>query len=584
MTSATAVSAKPSAVIYLRVSTKEQAQRGGEAEGFSIPAQREACLRKADALGVTVESEFIDAGESARSAHRPELQRMLKYLAEHPVSAVIVHKVDRLARNRADDVEINLAIQKAGARLVSVTENIDETPSGILMHGIMSSIAEFYSRNLATESRKGMLQKAKNGGTPGMAPFGYRNTRQLTDEGREIRTVVVDPDRAEQVRWIYQAYASGEWTMAQLRDEMAERSVTTLPKPGRPARPIAISHIEVMLKNRYYLGLVKFEDVWYPGKHEALITEELWHRVQEVRAGRVQSREKPRQHPHYLKGSIYCGQCGEQLGIEVVHNARGNEYRYFYCMGRQHRKNGCTLVAMPVYLVEEMIEDHWQGVIVPEEQLAKVRHLVMAYLDRILPRRDREVADAERAVITLERQRDQLLQAHYAGAVPLDQLKSEQDRIAVELGAARDVLNTKRLRRDQLDAAIERALELLANAGHHYQRAPGAIRRQLNQSLFERFWLADDHVIAADMTHLFRRLLDPDLEQELLNEAPADLEVPKATTGEVPAPKAVDFLRAIERPRGQLPWQRKNQRPEGAGSNELLLVAGTGFEPATSGL
>ncbi len=170
MSAAVAISPKPSAVIYLRVSTKEQAQRGGEAEGFSIPAQREACLRKADALGVTVEHEFIDAGESARSAHRPDLQRMLRYLTEHPVSAVIVHKVDRLARNRADDVEINLAIQKAGARLVSVTENIDETPSGILMHGIMSSIAEFYSRNLATESRKGMLQKAKNGGTPGMAP------------------------------------------------------------------------------------------------------------------------------------------------------------------------------------------------------------------------------------------------------------------------------------------------------------------------------------------------------------------------------------------------------------------------------
>lgn len=240
---------------------------------------------------------------------------------------------------------------------------------------------------------------------------------------------------------------------------------------------------------------------------------------------------------------------------------------------------------MPVYLVEEMIEDHWQGVVVPEEQLTKVRQLVMAYLDRILPRRDREVADAERAVTTLERQRDQLLQAHYAGAVPLDQLKSEQDRIAVELGAARDVLTTKRLRRDQLDAAVERALELLAHAGQHYRPAAGTIRRQLNQSLFERFWLADDHVIAADMTHLFRRLLDPDLEQELLKEAPADLEIVKdRPEPELPAPKAVDFLRAIERPRGQLPWQRKNQRPEDAGSNEILLVAGARLELATPGL
>jgi DNA invertase Pin-like site-specific DNA recombinase len=146
---------RPMAVIYLRVSTKDQAERGGEVEGFSIPAQRDACMRKAEALGATVVAEFVDAGESARSANRPELQKMLGFVSEHRVGFVIVHKVDRLARNRVDDVEINLQLQAAGAQLVSVSENIDETPSGMLLHGIMSSIAEFYSRNLATEAKKG---------------------------------------------------------------------------------------------------------------------------------------------------------------------------------------------------------------------------------------------------------------------------------------------------------------------------------------------------------------------------------------------------------------------------------------------
>jgi site-specific DNA recombinase len=127
------------AVIYLRVSTKEQAERGGMAEGFSIPAQREACTRKAAEVGLTVVAEFVDAGESARSAARPDLQRMLVYLAEHPVSAVIVHKIDRLARNRADDVQITLSIQNSGARLVSVTENIDDTPQGKLVHTISAA-------------------------------------------------------------------------------------------------------------------------------------------------------------------------------------------------------------------------------------------------------------------------------------------------------------------------------------------------------------------------------------------------------------------------------------------------------------
>src|ERR1039457_6195963 len=91
--------AQSQAVIYLRVSTKEQAEMGGEAEGYSIPAQREACLRKAAALGSIVADEFVDRGESAKSADRPELQRLLKFVNEQPVRFVIVHKVDRLARN-----------------------------------------------------------------------------------------------------------------------------------------------------------------------------------------------------------------------------------------------------------------------------------------------------------------------------------------------------------------------------------------------------------------------------------------------------------------------------------------------------
>src|SRR5680860_1294714 len=124
------------AALYLRVSTKEQAEMGGEVEGYSIPGQREACLRKAEALGAAVIAEFVDRGESAKSANRPELQRLLKFVQAESVDLLIVHKLDRLARSRADDVQINLELQQAGVQLVSCTESIDETPSGHLLHGI----------------------------------------------------------------------------------------------------------------------------------------------------------------------------------------------------------------------------------------------------------------------------------------------------------------------------------------------------------------------------------------------------------------------------------------------------------------
>lgn len=219
-------------VSYLRVSTKEQAEKGGQVEGFSIPAQREANQRKAQSLNTVIVAEFTDAGESARSAGRSDLQRMLRYLVVNPVDYVFVHKVDRLARNRVDDVEINLAIRKSGAMLVSAAENIDETPSGMLLHGIMSSIAEFYSRNLATEVHKGMSQKALMGGTPGKAPLGYRNVGRYTAEGREERTVEVDPDRGEFITWAFTAYATGDWTLRSMTNELETRGLTTRKTPS----------------------------------------------------------------------------------------------------------------------------------------------------------------------------------------------------------------------------------------------------------------------------------------------------------------------------------------------------------------
>ncbi|WP_257203348.1 recombinase family protein [Corynebacterium cystitidis] len=190
------------AVIYLRVSTSEQATKGGQAEGFSIPAQRAANKKKAQSMGAMVVKEFVERGVSGTSTNRPALKDMMRYLSEERdrIDYVIVHKLDRLARNRADDVAITNKFKEYGVRLVSTSENIDQSPGGMLMHGIMSSIAEFYSNNLANEVLKCMSQKAKDGGTPGKAPIGYTNVRHYSN-GVETRTVELDPERAPLVQW-----------------------------------------------------------------------------------------------------------------------------------------------------------------------------------------------------------------------------------------------------------------------------------------------------------------------------------------------------------------------------------------------
>ena len=221
------------AVIYLRVSTSAQAKRNREPEGYSIPAQREACMRKAASLDAEVVSEYVDRGESAKTADRPELRALMERVKhERDLDYVIVHKVDRLARNRYEDATISYTLKAAGIELVSVTENIDDTPFGRFMHVIVAANAEFYSANLTAEARKGLVQKAKTGGTPTRAPIGYLNVRKLI-EGREIRTVEIDPERAPHVQWGFTAYATGAYT---LQDALTDRGLLTRPTRAHPNR------------------------------------------------------------------------------------------------------------------------------------------------------------------------------------------------------------------------------------------------------------------------------------------------------------------------------------------------------------
>jgi len=123
-----------------------------------------------------------------------------------------------------------------------------------------------------------------------------------------------------------------------------------------------VSQVSSVLQNRYYVGTVTFSGVEYPGKHQALVSEALYDRVQEVRTGRITSGQKPRIHTHYLKGSVFCGQCSEPLSYEVSRGRMGTQYEYFYCVGRRRYENGCTFRATQSHLVEALVEDHWETV------------------------------------------------------------------------------------------------------------------------------------------------------------------------------------------------------------------------------
>jgi site-specific DNA recombinase len=500
------------AISYLRVSTKEQAQKGGQDEGFSIPAQRQANAHKAEAIGARIVAEFVDAGESAKSADRPELQRMIAYVKAHRVAYCIVHKIDRLARNRADDVSIHLALQAAGVTLVSATENIDETPSGMLLHGIMSTIAEFYSRNLATEVVKGLTQKAATGGTPSKAPVGYLNVHVRNEMGRVVRTVKIDPERAELVRWAFQAYATGNWTLSQLHDELEGRGLTIPATPKRPVKPISLSSLHRMLANPYYKGDIIYRGVKYAGAHEPLVPPEVWYQVQNVLMAHNTAGDRTQRHDHYLKGTLYCGSCGSRLAISNAKSRNGNIYPYFVCAGRHRKRTPCTRSAVLLDEAERLVADYYQhNIQIPAHTREQLRGMLGAEFDHLLASSEAELAELTSRRDQLEAEQTKPIHAYYADAIALPALKREQDRIADELEHVGSRIEIFHADYAEARAELEDSLNLLGDAAAIYQRGDDETRRLCNQAFFTKLYLDEDNTVRADLARPFGILLDTDM-------------------------------------------------------------------------
>jgi len=490
------------ALVYLRVSSESQADKDFDAEGFSIPAQRDACAREADKLGAEVADEYMDRGESAKTANRPALRAMLDRLRAGDIDYVIVHKVDRLARNRADDVEIVMAIRKAGAQLVSVTENIDETPSGLLLHGIMSSIAEFYSRNLAAEVVKGSTQKAKKGGTPYRAPIGYLHDRLMVD-GREVRTVVLDPERAPLIREAFTLYASGDYSLSELAALMEERGLRSRPTRKYPSRALLPKDFQALLRNIYYLGQVPYGGKVYEGRHEPLVDEATFEQVQELLSAKRISGERPWRHFHYLRGSIYCGECGRRL-IYSRTKGKGGLYEYFVCGGRQHGK--CKQRAHRVQAVEAAVEQHYAAKELTDKQCEGLRTAVVAHVESITELAAENIGQAERRLTRLDQQERKLLQAHYADQISEELFAEEQARIRRERVAAEKRIESLSIEHDAVLKTLGLALALTDDVQTAYVQAGPQERRLLNQGLFERLEIDSEEVVGDQDAEPFEQL------------------------------------------------------------------------------
>lgn len=410
---------------------------------------------------------------------------MLVYIREHSVDYVIVHKLDRLARSRADDIAITRAVHDAGSRLVSSTEGIDTTPNGVLQHGIMASIAEFYSRNLAQEVMKGMRQKVLQGGTPSRAPIGYLNVRRQSDDGREFRTVVIDPERAPHVAWAFEAYATGNWSVAQLVAALEKRGLRTRPTPSRPPAVPTVTSFHRVLTNPYYKGTVTMNGAQHTGSHEPLVSATTWDAVQRLLNAR-RNGERSRIHTHYLKSTIYCFNCHRRLLVHKARSKNGRIYDYFICSGRQTGTPKCTQRALPMAKVERRVEEAYSSIEISGLRRQQVEQSHRRRLTREADDREQRRAELGEQVDILASRQEKLLDLYYSDGIPREMLVREQKKLSQELAQ----IERERERAGEDVAYLVRRvsglLDLLEGAQVRYLAAPPEERKQMNNALLSR--------------------------------------------------------------------------------------------------
>jgi len=567
------------AVLYLRVSSKKQMDTAVDIDpdGNSIATQREVSTRKANQLGADVVHEFVEPGVSASTIEkRQAFQDMLSFLRENSeVRYVIVYARSRAFRNYIDAAITKRLLDKLDVKLVSAREDFGDGVYADMMEAVTDIFNDVQNKLSGEDIRIKLLHKAENGGTTGKAPIGYLNAR-IEHEGRLINTIQVDPKRAPLIRKAFELYATGEYGLERLEATMADLGLTARAAGDLPERPVTFKWLHRMLQDRYYIGCVVYKGEIYVGRHEPIVDPVLFDRVQEVIAFRSKSGQRDRVLQHYLKGILFCDRCERnertsRLIYTEAKNRFGNRYAYFLCRGRQD--GVCDLPYLSAEKVEQAIVDHYSTLNLPATFVDDVR----ALLEEALDGEQRSVAELHAAVSRklkeLEAKEDRFLDLLADDQLPQVKVREKLRRIQSERAATEARLANTGAILEVGTRVLLGALDLMSDPEASYTNGTDSIRRNLNETFYQRIYLDEQGVQASDLNPPF-------------DEFHAAISMTKNASANIAATSKRDPLagashRATDRYSSSGLALALTDILSGAGSSKTSLVELRGFEPLT---
>lgn len=253
---------------------------------------------------------YIDGGYSGKDLNRPAIQKLIEDCKNHKIDAVFVFKLDRISRSQRDTLYlIEEVFNKYDVSFISMRENFDtSTPFGKAMIGVLSVFAQLERETILERTRIGLKKRAEAGlwRGGGKIPFPYRYDRNTG-------TLIPIPEQVELLHKMISLYISG-------KSFNAIGDIVGMDESLVETRILSITNT----------GKVPYKDEVYDGKHEAVVSDELYEEI--LRVNKVRSHEKYERH-YLLSGKIYCGHCGAKYRYQ-----KWGKRLIMYCYSQQKSK------------------------------------------------------------------------------------------------------------------------------------------------------------------------------------------------------------------------------------------------------
>jgi DNA invertase Pin-like site-specific DNA recombinase len=421
--------------------------------------------------------------ETAKRAGRTEFGNMIAYLREHSrCRTVLVEKTDRLYRNIKDwvildDIDLEIHFVKEN-KILSMDSNSSEK----FLHGIRVLMAKNFLDNLSEETSKGMLEKARQGIWPSVAPVGYLNT--LCTSGKKI--IVPDPERSEMIRHLFEWYADGDISLKELAKKARETGLCHKGK-GTPLTPSSIHRV---ITNRLYYGDIEWSGMVFQGKHKPLISRQLWQRVQERLTSRYHSKVRRVKYDFAYSRLIKCSHCGCSL---VAERKKEGRLVYYHCSGY---KGNCG----EPYVREEELDRQFfvylDALYFDEEVMEYVRgKLLQSRGDKRRFHREalNRLREEEKK---LQSRLDLIYEDKLNGTINADLFQRKADECMKKLDqVASAIEHHSEISTEDIDKSID-LLELARSARELYMERSGAERRRLLKILLSNCTWGNGKLVA----------------------------------------------------------------------------------------